>query len=135
MFETDGRLVNFHAEQSRDRIHLMARRNSADDRAGPAAIFFQMIERERQHLVRRQPGAIFVHNTESVRVAIQPEPELRFAAAHELADLSHTLGVWLRMMPAEKGIYFVVKRSDLRARAFEQLVQVTAPRAIHQLHG
>ena len=44
VFEADRRLVDFHAEQLRDGIDLMAGRNGANHRAGPAAILFQMIQ-------------------------------------------------------------------------------------------
>src|SRR6267142_2328292 len=80
-FETNRRLVNLYAEQFGDGIDLMARRNRAHDCAGPAAVLLQVIQREREHLVRREPGAAFVHDAETISVAIKAETDLRLAAA------------------------------------------------------
>ena len=135
VFEADGRLINFHAKQFRDRVHLMARRHGAHDRARPPAILFQMIQRERQNLVRRQPRSVLVHNAKTIRVAIETKPHLRLAAADEFAHVGHVLRVRFGMMPAEQRIQFVVKQRDLRADFFEQHIEITVASAVTQING
>src|SRR6266516_6538661 len=112
----------------------MARWHGANYCAGPAAVFLQVVEGERQYLVRRQPGAAFVNNAEAVGVAVEADTDLGLAAANELAGLGHAFGVRFRMMPAEERIEFVVKTHDFCAGIFEQPVEISAPGAIHQFH-
>src|SRR5438067_134340 len=98
--------MNFDSKQLGNGIDLMAGRYRADDRARPAAILFQMIERQRQHLVGSQPGAILIDNAEPIGVAVQSKPELRAATANKAADFRHSFGIRLGMMSAEERIQF-----------------------------
>ncbi len=88
VFEAHRRFVDFHAQHLGHGIDLVTRGDAAHDRAGPAAVLLQMIERQRQHLVGRQPRAVLVHNAEAVGIAIQAQADLRLAAADELADFA-----------------------------------------------
>ena len=101
VFEADGRFVDFYAENFGHGVHLMTCGHGAHHRTGPAAVFLQMIQRQRENLVRRQPGAVFVHNAEAVGVTVEAETDLRLAAADELADVGHIRGIGFRMMPAK----------------------------------
>src|SRR5664280_765453 len=113
----------------------MTRRHGAHDRARPAAIFFQMIKRERQNLVRRQPRSVLVHNAKTIRVAVETKSHLRLAVADKFAHVGHVLRVRFGMMPAEQRIQFVVKQRDLRADFFEQHVEITVAGAVTQING
>ena len=136
VFESDGGLVEFHAKQLSDGVHLMARGHGADDRAGPATVFLQVVERERENLVRGEPHAALVHNAEAVGIAIQAEAELRLAREDELADFFHAVRVRLGVVAAEERVQLVVEGRDLRAAVLgEERVEVAAPGAIHQLDG
>ena len=135
VFETDRCFMNFDAEQVGDGIDLMAGGDGADDRAGPAAVFLQMIERQRQNLVGREPRAVLVDNAEAIGVAVEAKAELRFAAADEFADFGHAFGIGLGMMSAKERIEFIVKDGDLGAGVFEQRVEVAAAGAVHEFDG
>src|SRR5208282_5540203 len=99
-----------------------AGRNRANDRAGPAAVLFQMKECECENLIRREPCPVFVNNTETVGVAVEAETDLRLAAADELRGVGHVLGIRLGMMSAEERVEFIVKQGDFGAGAFKQCV-------------
>ena len=94
-----------------------------------------MIKREGQHLIRREPGAALVDDAEAVGIAIEPEPELGFAAANEPAHLGHAFGVRFGMVPAEQRIQFIVENGYPRRGFLQQSVQIAAAGAKHQLDG
>ncbi len=135
VFEADRRFVDFHTEHVRHGVHLMTRRHGPHDRARPAAVLLQVIQGQREDLIRCQPGAVLVHDAETVGVAVQAQAELRLAAANEFADLGHAVCVRLGMMPAEERVQFVVEDGDFRAGFFQQRVEVAAARAIHEFDG
>ena len=95
VLEADRRLVNLHSEQFRHGIDLVARRHGADHRAIEAAIFAEVIQRQREHLVRREPGAVAIHDAEAVGVAVQPQPEPGLASANQRRGFAHPLRAWL----------------------------------------
>ena len=135
MLEADRRLVNFHAEQFRHGIDLVTRRHGADDRALDAAIFAEVIQRQREHLVRREPGAVAIDDAEAVGVAVEAQRKIGLAAAHEPGRLGHAGFVRLGRAAAEKRVQVFVKTGDLRTGLLEQRVEVAAAGAVHQLDG
>src|SRR5205814_4326859 len=97
------------------------------------AILYQMIQRQRYNLIRRQPGAVGVHHTESISIAITAEAELRFAAAKSLANGSEVVRIGLGKVAAEKGIEFVVENNAFPARLGQQRIQVATACAVQQI--
>src|SRR3954471_14107934 len=100
----------------------MACRDGPDHGARPLSVLLQMIKRQRENLVWRQPRAVLVNNSETIRIAVQSEAELGLAAAHETAHLSHAFGIRFGMMAAEERIGFAVEDCDLRACTFKQRI-------------
>src|SRR2546422_3028370 len=80
-----------------------------------------MIKRQRQDLVGREPGAVFVHNAEAVSITVQTQAELGFAAADEFTDFGHAFRVRFGVMAPEQRIEFVMKSNhpDARVRSEE----------------
>src|SRR5439155_5046112 len=96
VFETDWRLIDLHAEQLGDGVDLMTGGHGANHRARPAAVFLQVVEGERQYLVRRQPRAALIDDAEAVRTPVEAEAELGLAGANQRARFAHALGVRFR---------------------------------------
>ena len=80
-----------------------------------------MIQRQRENLIRREPGAVFIHNAKPVGVAIQAKAELALPLRTNLLTSRHAFGVRFGMMPAKQRIQFVMENRDFCARFFESL--------------
>jgi hypothetical protein len=93
-----------------------------------------VIEREGEHLVWGDPGAVLVHDAEAIRIAIQAETDAGFAAADEIADGVHAISIRFGVMAAEERVPFVVETGHLRAGLFQQGIEIATARAIHQLY-
>src|SRR5450756_3146013 len=113
----------------------MAGRDSAHDGTGPAAVFFEVIQREREDLVGREPGAILVHDAKTVGIAIEAEAHLRLAATDEFADGFHAMRIRFRVNAAKQRVVLVMETGDLDTAILQQGVEIAATRAIHQLDG
>src|SRR5207248_8887482 len=68
-------------------------------------------------------------------IAIQSEAYLCPSAAHQQTYFAHAFRVWFGMMSAEQWVDLVMEDRELRAGLFEQCIEITATRAIHQLDG
>src|SRR4051812_32167570 len=124
--------MDFHAEQLSNGIDLMTARHATHCRAGPATIFLQMIEGQREHLVWSEPGSIAINDAKAIGIAVEAEAKLRFTLTDELPHFGHAFGVGFRMMSSEERVELVVKPGNGRAGVREQFVQVTATSAVHE---
>ena len=93
-----------------------------------------MIQRQREHLVRREPGAVPIHDAEAVGVAVQSESQLGLAGSNQRRDLAHPLGAGLGRAAAKERIEGVAEAYDLGTGLLKECVEIAPAGAVHQLH-
>src|SRR5512138_1349455 len=86
----------------------------------PPARFHQVIEQQRDDVVRRDERAILVHDPETVGVAIGGDADARAAFAHLAPQLIEQFAVRLGSMSAEQHIALVVYSDAPDARLAQQ---------------
>src|SRR6185436_9741843 len=107
--------MHFDTENLCDRIHLVARRYCSNHSSGPFPVFLKVIQRQRKDLIWSKPCSVFIDDAKSVRITVESQTDLSFAAAHKFSDFTHAFSIWFRVMPAKERVNLVVKYRHLRA--------------------
>ncbi len=101
----------------------------------PAAALHQVIEEQRDDVVRLEECAVGVDDAEAVGVSIGRDADLGPGFAHLLAQIFEQMIVGLRRMSAEQHVAIVMHRRDLHAGAAQQFVGVSPRRTPHGVEG
>jgi hypothetical protein len=78
-------------------------------------------------------SAAFIHGADAIGIAVGGEPEIADAGADSRSQGAEVLGKRLGMDAAETRIHFRAHLRDVTARALEEGLDDTAPRAVHRV--
>ena len=94
-------------------INKVRGRDGLADAVFPAAALDQIIKQQRDDVIRLKEGAILVHNTKAIGVAVGGYADVGFDVTHLIAHRLQQVVVWLRSVASEEHIAVVVNGCDL----------------------
>ncbi len=129
VLEADGRLVEWHLVFIGQSIDEVGRRHALGHAVAPAATLHQVVEQQRNHVVRLDEGSVGIHNAKAVRIAIGRNTQRRARLAHLRFAGAQQMVIRLWRMPAEQHIAIVVDAHRSHTVLLQDLLRIPAPRA------
>src|SRR6185437_163794 len=106
-----------------DCVEKMRGGDAARDAKLPAARLDEVIENERQNMIRRHERAVAIENSKAIRVAVRGESRAGFCFLKRLDERFEILFGWIGAGAVEKNIALGANRVNLNAMLREKSVE------------
>src|SRR6185437_8710739 len=123
ILKSDRCFENRHIVMLGDCVEKMRGGDAARDAKLPAARLDEVIENERQNMIRRHERAVAIENSKAVRVAVLGESRAGFCFLKRLDERFEILFGWIGAGAVEKNIALGANRVNLNAMLREKSVE------------
>ena len=135
VFETHRSLVELDFVVGGHRVDQVRGRHGLANAVLPATCFHQVVEEQRNNVVRLQESAVGVNDAEPIRIPIRGDPDMGADAPHFHAQVFQQFVVGLRRMIAEEHIAIIVHSRSLDTGFPQKRIGVRPRRAPHGIES
>ena len=131
--KANRRLVHGQAIALGQPVNHARGRDGAHHRPAPAALLYQVAQRERHDPVGVHKIAAPIHSASAVSIPIRGQAQVAHAGAHGAGQRPQVTGDWLRMHAAKARVHLAADLNHLTAGALQDALDHAAPRAEHRV--
>src|SRR5450432_212024 len=127
--------MQFYAVKLGESIDEVCSCNRFSNAVLPSPAFHKIIKKKRDDVIRLKEYAVFVHDSEAIRVAVSGNPDMGFGGAHLFAQCFEKMIVGLGGMSAKQDVAVVVHGRNFYAGFFQKRIGIATTCSPHRVEN